>query len=171
MRQFLTLVTLAAALLAGCSSGVKLNEVPVEDKGVMDSKNAGYNTVAAPVAPPALASSTGIGPVGVSHVILFDYDSYTVKADARPLLEQHARFLQANKQRKLALEGHTDERGGAEYNLALAQKRAESVQRVLGLLGVPDGQMEAVSYGKEKPSVVGGDEGAHAKNRRVELKY
>jgi len=87
------------------------------------------------------------------------------------VIENHARFLQANKQRKAMLEGHTDERGGREYNLALGQKRAEAVQRALVLLGVSDTQVEAVSYGKEKLAAEGADEASHAKNRRVEFKY
>jgi peptidoglycan-associated lipoprotein len=69
------------------------------------------------------------------------------------------------------LEGHTDERGGREYNLALGQKRAETVRRALTLLGVSDAQLEAVSFGKEKPAASGSDEAAFAKNRRVEIKY
>ena len=104
-------------------------------------------------------------------MVFFDYDSFVIKAEARPVIESHARFLQANKQRKAMLEGHTDERGGREYNLALGQKRAEAVQRALVLLGVPESQLEAVSFGKEKPSATGADEAAFAKNRRVEFKY
>jgi len=69
------------------------------------------------------------------------------------------------------IEGHTDDRGGREYNLALGQKRAEAVRRSLGLLGVPDSQMEAVSFGKEKPAAQGSTEDAHAQNRRAELSY
>jgi peptidoglycan-associated lipoprotein len=69
------------------------------------------------------------------------------------------------------VEGHTDERGGREYNLALGQKRAESVRNALALLGVADTQIEAVSFGKEKPLMAGADEGAMAKNRRAEIHY
>jgi len=78
--------------------------------------------------------------------------------------------LAANKARKLVIEGHTDERGGREYNLALGQKRAEAVARSIALLGVGDGQVEAVSFGKERPAVQGSDESAWARNRRSELK-
>ena len=172
MRKTLFVTALLAALLAGCSSGVKLSDVPVEDKsasatGLGDGQNnaSGVTNVVADKA------GNGIGPIGVSHVVYFDYDSFVIKAEARPIIENHARFLQANKQRKAMLEGHTDERGGREYNLALGQKRAEAVQRALVLLGVPDSQVEAVSYGKEKPAAEGADEASYAKNRRVELKY
>jgi peptidoglycan-associated lipoprotein len=71
----------------------------------------------------------------------------------------------------VALEGHTDERGGREYNLALGQRRAEAVRRALGLLGVNDSQLEAVSFGKEKPAATGADESAWSQNRRVEISY
>jgi peptidoglycan-associated lipoprotein len=79
--------------------------------------------------------------------------------------------LTANKSRKLAIEGHTDQRGGREYNLALGQKRAKAVRRSLGLLGVADAQVEAVSFGKEKPAASGSDEDSMAKNRRAEINY
>ncbi len=164
-----------SALLAGCASGVKLDDVPVEDKsatssgvnvqGVGSGAQSGVSSVVAE------KSTNGIGPVGVEHVVFFDYDSFVVRADARPVIENHARFLQANKQRKANLEGHTDERGGREYNLALGQKRAEAVRQALTLLGVSDSQLEAVSYGKEKPAATGSSEADRAKNRRVEIRY
>ncbi len=175
MRITLFTSALLAALLVGCSSGVKLNDVPVEDKsasasstGVIEGQNNAQSSVANVVTDKA---GSGIGPAGVAHTIYFDYDSFVIKPEARPVIESHARFLQANRQRKAMLEGHTDERGGREYNLALGQKRAEAVQRALVLLGVPDSQIEAVSYGKEKPAAQGADELAYAKNRRVEFKY
>jgi len=104
-------------------------------------------------------------------VVFFDYDSFAIKSEAQPVLEAHARFLRADRNRRVNLEGHTDERGGREYNLALGQKRAEAVRRALTALGVSDAQMEAVSFGKEKPSDTGSSESAYAKNRRVELTY
>ena len=165
------------ALLAGCASGVKLDDVPVEDKtatssGASSSGVGSGDSQASSVAPVvADKSGSGIGPVGTAHVVLFDYDSFVVRADARPVIESHARFLQANKQRKATLEGHTDERGGREYNLALGQKRAEAVVRALKVYGVTDKQAEPVSFGKEKPKAQGHDEAAWAENRRVDLVY
>ena len=173
MRKSLFLATVLAALLAGCASGVKLSDVPVEDKSSASAAGIGQGSGAGSGVASVVTDKTGngIGPVGVSHVVYFDYDSFVIKAEARPVIESHARFLQSNKQRKAMLEGHTDERGGHEYNLALGQKRAEAVQRALVLLGVADSQAEAVSYGKEKPAAQGTDETAFAKNRRVEFKY
>jgi peptidoglycan-associated lipoprotein len=111
------------------------------------------------------------GPVNVARIVYFDYDSYVIKPEFQSLIEAHARFLKANNGRRVAIEGHTDERGGREYNLALGQRRSEAVRRALVLLGVPDGQLEAVSFGKEKPANPGSDEAAWAQNRRAELVY
>jgi peptidoglycan-associated lipoprotein len=111
------------------------------------------------------------GPVGVARIVYFDYDSYTVKPEYQSLIDGHARFLKANPQRRVSIEGHTDDRGGREYNLALGQKRSEAVRRALNLLGVSDNQVEAVSFGKEKPAVQGTGESAFAQNRRAEVTY
>jgi len=104
------------------------------------------------------------------RVVFFDFDSFVVRDEYRPMLEAHAKALTANRSKRMMLEGHTDDRGGREYNLALGQKRAESVLKSMVLLGVSDSQLEAVSFGKERPAQTGSDEAAHAKNRRVELK-
>ena len=162
------------AALAACSSGVKLNDVPVEDKtaSANESTTNSNNTAQSTVAPVLSEKSgtLGVAPAGL-NVVYFDYDSFTLKPEARAVLERNAAHLQANKRFKVQLEGHTDERGGREYNLALGQKRAETVRRALTLLGVSDAQVEAVSFGKEKPADSGSDEAAFAKNRRVEIKY
>ena len=160
--------------IAGCSSGTKLNDVPVVDRSASAQGGAGAGGGAASgVAPVTIDDSAqnAAGPVGVARIIYFDYDSYSVKPDYQSLIDGHARFLKANPQRRVSLEGHTDERGGREYNLALGQKRAEAVRRALGLLGVNDSQLEAVSFGKEKPAVPGSGEGVWAQNRRVEISY
>jgi peptidoglycan-associated lipoprotein len=173
-----------AILVAGCGSTVKLDEIPVLDaKGTQVT--AGQNVQ--PTTPqgtqtgvperPVQAVNVGslggdtIGPTGIGRVILFDYDSFDIKPEYRGVIDSHARYLTTNKTRKLAIEGHTDERGGREYNLALGQKRAESVRRALTLLGVPDAQMEAVSFGEEKPADGAITDEAFAKNRRAEMSY
>ena len=118
-------------------------------------------------------SKSGAGAAGgmlAQRIVYFDFDSFVVKDEYRPMLEAHAKVLSANRSKRMMLEGHTDERGGREYNLALGQKRAEAVLKSMVLLGVQDNQLEAVSFGEEKPAVPGSDEAAWAKNRRVELK-
>jgi peptidoglycan-associated lipoprotein len=161
------------AVLSACSSGVKLSEVPVEDKTASANEAAAAPAPAQSSVAPVVsgnAGAQGVAPAGV-NVVYFDYDSFTLKPEARAVLERNAAHLQANKKFKVQLEGHTDDRGGREYNLALGQKRAETVRRALTLLGVSDAQLEAVSFGKEKPAANGGDESAFAQNRRVEIKY
>ena len=175
---FLNLVGMALITsLAACGSSVKLDEVPVESRtgtAVTSVPQASTNSISsAGVAPVQIAANntSAVGPQGVAKIIYFDYDSFTIKPEFQGAIEAHARYMAANKVRKLAVEGHTDERGGREYNLALGQKRAEAVRRALGLLGVTDAQVEAVSFGKEKPVDSGTDETALAKNRRAELTY
>lgn len=182
-----------AALLAACGSSVKLNDTPVESRTpapvvpVTGGPAPGAGGTALPGAPasttPAPQSqvatvqagqmgSKGVDglPAGVGRIVYFDFDSYVVRDDGRAVVEAHARLLNANRTRKMTVEGHTDERGGREYNLALGQKRAEAVVRSLTLLGATEAQLEAVSFGEERPAAQGSDEGAWAKNRRAELK-
>lgn len=103
--------------------------------------------------------------------ILFDFDSAAIRDEYRTLLEAHARFMKQEKSAKVILQGHADERGSREYNLALGQRRAESVYKAMNLLGVPEEQMEAVSLGEEKPVAEGHDEEAWKQNRRAEILY
>jgi peptidoglycan-associated lipoprotein len=164
------------AVLAGCSSGVKLDDDSmVKDRSGSSLNGDGSGVGSSSLVGRDLAGSGSMnsrgGPAGVDSVIYFDYDSYTVKPEYQAVLEAHARFLKADRKRKASLEGNTDERGGREYNLALGQKRSDSVRKALSSLGVPDEQLEAVSFGKEKPAATGGDEAAFAKNRRVEMNY
>ena len=178
MKRFL-LALATTALIAGCSSGVKLDDVPVEDRSASamatPGTGAGGNTGATGsrnVAPVDLANNNASAPGPASgRIVYFDYDSYVVKPEAQSIIDNNARFLKANTSRKAVIEGHTDDRGGREYNLALGQRRAEAVRRSLGLLGVPDSQIEAVSFGKEKPANPGSDEAAFAANRRAEISY
>ena len=105
------------------------------------------------------------------RIVYFDFDSFVIRAEARPIIEAHGRRLRADAKLRVALEGHTDDRGGSEYNLGLGQKRADAVRKALSLAGVADSQMEAVSFGKEKPAVPGNTEAAMQENRRVEINY
>ena len=171
MKKLLSILSVIA-LLAGCASGVKLDDVKVEDRSGTNAASQ-VSSVNSGLTASGLGAMQGIkqGPAGVDHIIYFELDSFAVKAEYQSALEAHARFLRADRNRRVNLEGHTDERGGSEYNLALGQKRAEAVRRVLSVLGVPEAQMESVSFGKEKPVAQGSDESAYAQNRRAALNY
>ena len=161
----------SVAVVAGCASPVKLDKpVEVEKKDVattttVTTPDSGKSTVAT-----TDQSNKIDAPITLDRVIYFDFDSYAVKDEFRPIVEAHSGLLKKNSGAKEVAEGHTDERGGSEYNLALGQKRAEAVVKQMTVLGVGESQLEAVSYGKERPAVQGSDEAAWAKNRRVELR-
>jgi len=175
-RYFMLAAMALSLVLAGCGSDVKLDQ-PAEGSstaagagtGGAQGQGTGQSSVTQVQAGASAADKAG--PVGVAKVIYFDYDSYTVKPDYQSVIDQHARFLQSRPNARLVLEGNTDQRGSREYNLALGQKRAEAVRRALTLVGASDSQIEAVSFGKEKPAVEGTSEEAYAKNRRVEFRY
>lgn len=173
----------ALLVLTGCASNTRVEPpAPVENR----LAGAGTPAIVAPNANAGAGATTGqaaqstVTPVDVSgadaaanaagRVVYFDFDSYVVKDEFRGVVEGNARRLSADRKRRTLIEGHTDERGGREYNLALGQRRAEAVLKSLTLLGVQDNQVEAVSFGKEKPAVAGSNEAAWAKNRRAELK-
>ncbi|MBT0571787.1 peptidoglycan-associated lipoprotein Pal [Curvibacter sp. CHRR-16] len=185
MKRYVLTLT-AALVLSACGSSVKLNDVQVEDRsGTPASAINASNSSASDANTGTAVSQSNVASVDVNQaqrsvdaflktterVVYFDFDSYVLRTEAQPVIEAHAKFLKANPARKVNLEGHTDERGGREYNLALGQKRAEAVRKALALQGVSDTQMEAVSFGKEKPAAQGGTEDAMAKNRRVEFTY
>jgi len=170
--------------LAGCGSNVKLDEgAPVTDRTGVPAQNAAAVAAAASAAPGAATDARRVAPVqtastqlaeppaGIGRLIYFDFDEYAIRPEFMPVLESHARFLNASRDRHVVLEGHTDIRGTREYNLALGQRRSEAVRRALSLMGVSDAQMEAVSFGKEKLANPGFTEDAHAQNRRVEITY
>lgn len=174
MRTFssVAIILSAAALLAACSS-TKLDDkaAPVESRATTGANTDGVdprsvNTVNA-------GSDPLNDPQGIlsKRSVYFDYDSYSVKEEFRSVVEAHAKYLNSHKDRKVIIQGNTDDRGGTEYNLALGQKRAEAVRKALVLLGVSDAQVEAVSFGKEKPKGLGSDEASWAENRRADIAY
>jgi peptidoglycan-associated lipoprotein len=103
--------------------------------------------------------------------VYFDYDSNAVKDEYRGLVQAHSRYLGNKRDSRIRIEGNADERGSREYNLALGQRRAEAVKRVMTVLGVSDGRIETTSYGEEKPKATGHDEAAWAENRRADIRY
>ena len=105
------------------------------------------------------------------RTVLFEFDSFEVKSEYRPLVEAHAKYLRENPNAKMLIQGNADERGSREYNVGLGQRRSDTVKRALILLGARDGQIESVSLGEEKPVCTDHAEGCWAKNRRDDMLY
>ena len=185
----------AVALLAGCESPSKVSNAalaPVETRSpVATAAGAGAAGTAATSATASGTSQSAVSTVNLAtprsgtagaaagaaamaaptqRIVYFDFDSFVIKDEFQSLLDGHAKVLARTSGKRMVIEGHTDERGGREYNLALGQKRAEAVVKSLTLLGVPEKQLEAVSFGEERPAATGGEESAWARNRRAELK-
>ena len=185
-----TLAVIAATTLvalAGCSSTPEATPA-VEDRtataGGTPNSGAGAATSGVGSTGSGIATVNAGGATGTGNSalrdpksplsrreIFYDYDSFIVKDEYKPLLEAHAAYLKNNRNARIKVEGNTDERGSREYNLALGQKRSESVKRVLTLLGVSESQIDTVSFGEEKPRNPASNEGAYAENRRCDLLY
>jgi len=171
----------AALLVAACAS-TPLEEQPAAPVSDASGGAAGAKPGAGTADPRAVAqvdagSSRGMDPLNdpasplSKRSIYFDFDSFVVKPEYQGTVEAHGKFLVANPSRRVTIEGNADDRGSREYNLALGQKRAEAVKSRLRLLGVPESQMETVSFGEEKPASTGVDEAAWSQNRRADLNY
>jgi peptidoglycan-associated lipoprotein len=119
------------------------------------------------------ATANGSGSVSLpeQRSVYYDLDRYDIKPEYRAAIEENARYLREYAHARVTVQGNGDERGSREYNLALGQRRAEGVRQLMRVSGVPEHQVEAVSFGEEKPKVVGHDEAAWAQNRRSDLVY
>ena len=166
-------VGLLSAFVAGCSSTpVAVDKAPVQEvskpASLGDSK-AGAGNASGVQQVKVDKSAETLAAVKLPRVVYFDFDSYVVKDEFLRVVEVNAKALSSDRNRRLVVEGHADERGGREYNLALGQKRAEAVAKSLTVLGASAKQLEAVSFGKERPAAVGTGEAVWAQNRRAEL--
>jgi len=164
IAKSLTIAALAATL-AACSS------VPLDDKAGQGTGGTGTNQGGMANSGQILDPFNPQSVLAQQRSVYFDFDSYNVGDQYRDLVENHARYLASHPQQRVKVEGNTDERGGAEYNLALGQRRADAVRRMMTLLGVNDGQIETISFGKEKPKAVGTTEADFAENRRADIVY
>jgi peptidoglycan-associated lipoprotein len=177
MKKFLVAAAMAA-LLAGCSTQPA---APVEDQSAAAAAAAAKDGAATSGTTTSgvsgSATGTGANPLKDPNNILskrsiyFEFDSFVVEDKYKAQIDAHAKYLSGNRSAKVTLQGHTDERGSREYNIALGQKRADAVKRAMTLMGVQDVVIETVSYGKEKPKREGHDEAAWAENRRVDIVY
>lgn len=160
----------AAVWLAGCAStNVSQPASSGSTAATGDAKPAAQSQVATVNTGSSDGANVAAADQKLASVVYFDFDSSIVKPEYNGTIDGYAKLLRQG-QRKLTIEGHADERGGHEYNLALGQRRAESVRKSLELLGVKEDQVEAISYGEERPVAQGHDEESWAKNRRAEFK-
>ena len=186
MKKALT-AALIAAFVWGCAS----QTTPEDSKAGVEERTPGQGASSAPIAtppvtsPPPVASrmieapsAAGVDPILKDpknilsrRSVMFEYDSDVIRDEFRPMLQAHAKYLADKSGSKLLIQGNCDERGSREYNIALGQKRADAVKKLMQLLGASEIQVETVSFGKEKPKSDGHDEGAYAQNRRVEIIY
>lgn len=171
-----TLIACLAALLGACSS------TPVAPPPATTTAAATRPAPAPATAPrptPSSSATTATLPayldpksdISTARSVYFDFDAASLKPEFSGLVERHGKYLMSNPKLAIRIEGNTDERGGAEYNLALGQKRAEAVKQALKIYGGKDAQMEAVSWGKERPRAKGHDESDWGQNRRADLQY
>jgi len=155
---------LLIGLLSACAS--QTTQPTAEDKSAAQA--AAPVAVADPNLNPILRDPNNILS---KRSVYYDYDSFVVKNEYRPLVQAHAQYLRDNAGARVLLQGNADERGSREYNLALGQKRADSVRNAMTLSGAKDSQIEAVSLGEEKPRATGHDEASWAENRRTDIRY
>lgn len=170
MREKVGLLILVSifATLVGCSSTTKTESVGDASAAANDSRSG------ANVSGGFEGSATGAdrqADLLAKRVIYFDFDSSEVTAEARDIAAAHAQKLLQNPNMSVVLEGHTDERGTREYNVALGERRAKAIQRLLTVQGVARSQIQVISFGEERPAAIGHDEQSWALNRRVELLY
>ncbi|WP_108444265.1 peptidoglycan-associated lipoprotein Pal [Halomonas denitrificans] len=166
-------IALSLAVVAGCSSTGGSQDGDLD--GGLAGGSGGVTT--------GTAGGSGVngdragqmtdadGRIPATRTIYFEYDSDAIRSEFEPVLTAHAQFLRANPSATVILQGHTDERGTREYNLALGERRAGSVERYLNVQGVSPSQVEVVSYGEERPAARGANEQAYAQNRRVVFAY
>jgi peptidoglycan-associated lipoprotein len=183
-RKLLMVLVSAMVVVAGCKSKPPKVDAPVTanvptsaDSSTRPvpaspgAQNSGVVTVNADRGTPASGALGPPGALGAQRVIYFDYDSSDIRGDFTEVIAAHGRFLASNATVRVRLEGHSDERGSREYNIALGERRAQTVKRALALQGVQESQVAVVAYGEERPAATGSDENAWSKNRRVEIVY
>ena len=171
------LCIVAALLAAACASKETTPDAPVTDRSGTKPPPVASVTpppTSTPTRPDTISANPLTDPKNIlsKRSVFFDFDSNAVKDEYRGLVQAHSRYLTNDKRdARIRIEGNADERGSREYNLALGQRRAEAVKKVMSVLGVQDNRVETISFGEEKPMAPGHDEDSWAKNRRADIKY
>jgi len=168
-RSRAALAAAALFLVAGCASQSTTPDQAPQPQAA--AQPAAQPSATPPASEPAASPARDPRDGYAKRSVYYEFDGYDVKPEYRPLVEAHAQFLKQNPSARITIEGNCDERGSREYNVALGQRRAESVMKMMTLLGVRDGQIESISFGKEKPRVAGNSEAAWSENRRSDFTY
>jgi len=169
MKKLLSVLMIG--LLSACAGQTTQPGAAVEERIVKDKAADKGVAKDAELAQPTLSPLKDPSNVLSKRSVYYDYDSYVVKDEYKPLVLSHAKYLREHASAKVLLQGNTDERGSREYNLALGQRRAESVKSMMTLSGAKEAQVEAVSLGEEKQRATGQDEASWAENRRTDILY
>lgn len=174
MRRLPLVISLIPLVLAACASKPIAPAPEVAKTSTQSTAAVSTTKPATQAAPVAEAVPEYLDPKSAlnrEHSVFFKFDDSVVGSDARPVVERHGQYLGQHPAVRTAVQGNTDERGGAEYNLALGQRRAEAVKAALEVYGAKDSQIEATSFGSEKPMAKGHDEDAWRQNRRADILY
>ena len=175
MKNAATLIAIAL-LAAACADNAKKDAPVVSDRttGSTQPVQPGQQPRTNPTTQtPTAAMNPLTDPSNIlsKRSVYFDYDSNSVKDEYKNVVSAHAKYMGDKRDSKIRIEGNCDERGSREYNLALGQRRAEAVKRMMTVVGVQEGRIETVSYGEEKPVAQGHDEQSWAQNRRADIRY
>ncbi len=182
MIKYLMVAFVTLAVLAGCASKETKEQAPakVEERQPAPEVKPEAKPPVQPTVKPRTEQPVAAQPLSPlkdpknilsKRSVYFDFDSSVVKDEFKPLITAHARYLTQNPSARMTVQGNTDERGSREYNIALGQRRAESVKQMMVLLGAKEQQIETVSFGEEKPRAEGHDEAAWSQNRRDDIVY
>ncbi|MDH3376458.1 MAG: peptidoglycan-associated lipoprotein Pal [Gammaproteobacteria bacterium] len=171
VKLSILMILMIGVTLAGCKSKAVEEGVAVDEQSIGDgSGGAGSVGLGGDEGALGQALPGDIDPLS-QRVIYFEYDSTAIDADSQAIVEAHAAYLNNNYQINVVLEGHADERGTREYNLALGEGRSKAVSTMMQALGIGPERIQTISYGEERPSALGSDEASWSLNRRVEILY
>jgi len=176
-KILLLAATVISGILAGCASKEAAKEAPVESRSTTTTSTTTPSATGGSTTPITPATNVAVNPLKdpnnilSKRIIYFEYDQDSVNGEYQTIVQAHAKYLSENRGRKIRLEGHADERGSREYNMALGQRRGDAIRKASNLLGVANDRMETVSFGEDKPRATGSDEAAWSQNRRVEIVY
>ena len=167
----LTMSVLLISMLAACASEKPAEVAPAAPAAATEAPAAPVTEAPQAVAPVAVDALNDANSILAKRSVFFDFDKSAVKEADKPMVQAHGQYLASHADRKVVVEGNTDERGSSEYNLALGNRRAESVKKVLVLSGAKAAQISTSSFGEEKPRASGHNEAAWSQNRRADIVY